>query len=82
MTGRAAPRPIPATGHVRLVTVQQAIDEARAKLDDLEHRYGVSSERLRDAFVDASGRVRETGEYLLWLALYDRWQELTARVAS
>jgi hypothetical protein len=82
MTGRAAPRPIPATGHVRLVTVPQAIDEARAKLDDLEQRYGVSSERLREAFVDASGRVRETGEYLLWLALYDRWQELTARLAS
>jgi hypothetical protein len=75
-------RPIPETGHVRLVTVEQAIVEARAKLDDYEQRYGVASERLREAFTDASGRVRETGEYLQWVAMLERWRALSGRAVS
>jgi hypothetical protein len=82
MTGPARTREIPKTGHVRLVTIAQAIEEARVKLDDYEQRYGVSSDRLREAFPDASGRVRETGEYLQWVTTLERWQQLTARVAS
>jgi hypothetical protein len=82
MTGHVSARPIPETGHVRLVTVEQAIAEARAKLDDYEQRYGVASERLREAFTDASGRFRETGEYLQWVCMLERWRALTARPAS
>jgi hypothetical protein len=82
MTGPALSREIPKTGHVRLVSIAQAIEEARAKLDDYEQRYGVSSDRLHEAFTDASGRVRETGEYLQWVTMLERWQQLTARVAS
>jgi hypothetical protein len=81
MTGRATPRRPLQTGHVRLVTVEQAIAEAREKLDDYERRYGVSSERLGDAFTDASGRLRETGEYLQWHATFERWCALSARTA-
>ena len=82
MTGRANPRRGPETGHVRLVTVEQAIAEAREKLDDYERRYGVSSDRLGEAFTDAAGRLRETGEYLQWVATLERWRELSTRVAS
>jgi hypothetical protein len=82
MTGHVPARPIPETGHVRLVTVEQAIAEARAKLDEYEQRYGVASEHLREAFTDASGRVRETGEYLQWVGMLERWRALTARPAS
>jgi hypothetical protein len=82
MTGRVEPRRSVQTGHVRLVTVEQAVAEAREKLDDYERRYGVASERLGDAFTDASGRLRETGEYLQWLATFERWRQLSLRLAS
>jgi hypothetical protein len=82
MTGRALPREMPETGHVRLLTIEQAIDEARAKLDDYERRYGVVSDQLREAFTDDSGRVRETGEYLQWVAMFERWRQLTTRADS
>jgi hypothetical protein len=82
MTGRANPRTDHEIGHVRLVTVEQAVAEAREKLDDYERRYGVTSDRLREAFTDAAGRLRETGEYLQWVATLERWRELSARAAS
>jgi hypothetical protein len=81
MTGRVGTRTA-GTGHVRLVTVEDAVVEARALLDDYEERYGVPSDRLRDAFRDANGRFRETGEYLQWVAVLERWQRLSRRLAS
>jgi hypothetical protein len=81
MTGRVRPT-VAGAGHVRLVTVEQAVDEARERLDDYERRYGVPSERLRDAFVDGDGRLRETGEYLQWLATLERWARLSRQLAS
>jgi hypothetical protein len=82
MTASAAPGSDRAAGHVRLVTLQQAVTEARARLDDYERRYGVTSDRLHEAFTDGAGRVRETGEYLQWVEMLGRWRELTTRTAS
>lgn len=82
MTGPATPRRDDDAGHVRLVTVDQAIAEARVKLDDYEARYGVPSDRRHEAFVDGDGHLRETGEYLQWSATLERLEQLTTRAAS
>jgi hypothetical protein len=82
MTASPEPGRDATAGHVRLVTVQQAIAEARTELDEYERRYGVTSDRLQEAFTDGSGRLRQTGEYLRWAGMLERWRELTARAAS
>lgn len=63
--------------NVRVVTLDQAIRDARTVLDDYECRYGVVSERLGEAFTDAAGRLHETGAYLQWKAMLERWRQLT-----
>jgi hypothetical protein len=82
MTGRASPRRTSGTGHVRLVTIEQALAEAREDLDDFERRYGVPSDRMEEAFTDAAGRLRETGDFLRWSDTLARWQQLAHRTAS
>jgi hypothetical protein len=82
MTDRSAPGGFEQSGHVRVVTLEQARSEARALLDDYEQRYGVSSERRHEAFTGADGTVQETGDYLLWTTTWERWQELTTQQAS
>ncbi len=70
------------SGTVRIVTLEQAIAEARAELDGYERSYAVPSDRLAEAFVDATGVFRQTGQYLRWVATLERWQALTARAAA
>jgi hypothetical protein len=67
---------------VRVVTIEQAVGDARNALDEFERRYGVASERLVEAFTDASGRVRKTGDYLRWLDTLERFRQLSARLAG
>jgi hypothetical protein len=77
MTELRPDRQLMTDSNVRVVTVEQAIRDARDVLDDYERRYGVASERLGDAFTDASGRIHETGAYLQWRATLERWRALT-----
>jgi hypothetical protein len=69
------------SGTVRVVTLDQAIAEARAELDSYERTYGVPSDRLAEAFVDATGELRETGQYVRWMSTLERWRALTVRAA-
>lgn len=78
MTELRSRNPSSASSNVRVVTVEEAVAEARRRLDDFEQRYGVASERLAEAFTDASGRLVETGAYLQWTATYERWRQLSA----
>lgn len=64
-------------GNVRVVTVEQAVRDARTVLDEYERRYGVTSERLAEAFTDAAGQLHETGAYLQWRTMLDRWRQLS-----
>ncbi|MFA9431773.1 hypothetical protein [Egicoccus sp. AB-alg2] len=82
MTDRATPGGLANGGHVRVVTLDQAAAEARELLDDYERRYGLPSERRAEAFTDASGRLHQTGDYLLWSATWQRWCDLRSRLAS
>jgi hypothetical protein len=72
---------MPASGTVRIVTLEQAIADARAELDAYERTYGVPSDRLAEAFVDATGVLRETGQYVRWMSTLERWRSLTSRAA-
>jgi hypothetical protein len=63
--------------NVRVVTLDQAIRDARAALDEYECRYGVVSDRLGEAFTDAAGRLHKTGAYLQWQTMLERWRQLT-----
>jgi hypothetical protein len=72
---------IPGSGTVRVVTLEQAIADARAELDAYERSYGVPSDRLAEAFVDATGALRETGQYVRWTSTLERWRSLTVRAA-
>ncbi len=68
--------------NVRVVTIEEAITEARRRLDDFEQRYGVSSERLAEAFTDATGEVVRTGAFLQWAATFERWRTLSGQPAA
>ena len=68
--------PSSTTSNVRVVTIEEAITEARRRLDDFEQRYGVSSDRLAEAFTDPAGELVPTGAFLQWTATFERWHTL------
>ena len=70
------------SGNVRVVTVEDAIIEARWRLDEFEQRYGVTSDRLAEAFTDAAGQLIRTGAFLQWTATLERWRTLTGLPAT
>ncbi len=65
-------------GNVRVVTIDEAVRDARAALDEYERRYGVVSERRAEAFTDSAGRLHPTGAYLQWTSMLERWRQLTS----
>jgi hypothetical protein len=65
------------SSNVRVVTIEEAVAEARRRLDDFEQRYGVTSDRLAEAFTDATGQLVPTGAFLLWSATFERWRTLS-----
>jgi hypothetical protein len=74
--------PSSTASNVRVVTIDEAVTEARRRLDDFEQRYGVSSDRLAEAFTDATGELVETGAFLLWTATFERWRTLRGSPAA
>ena len=73
--------PSSTSSNVRVVTIDEAVTDARRRLDDFEHRYGVPSDRLAEAFTDATGELIETGAFLLWTATFERWRTLSGSPA-
>ncbi len=53
-------------------------DTLRATLDDFEQRYGVTSDRLADAFKASDGKLRETQDFLDWTHTYEAWRLLVS----
>lgn len=54
--------------------------EVRAELDAWEAKYGVSSERLLDAFRDPkTGELVETEDFFVWEQAYEAWRRLATR---
>jgi hypothetical protein len=74
--------PSSTSSNVRVVTIDEAVTEARRRLDDFEQRYGVSSDRLAEAFTDAAGELVETGAFLQWTATFERWRTLRGSPAA
>jgi hypothetical protein len=69
----------PTSPNVRIVTLEEALVAARAELDEFERQYGVSSDRLAEAFTDEDGQLHETGQYVRWVDTLERWRDLKDR---
>jgi hypothetical protein len=74
--------PSSTSSNVRVITIEEAVTEARRRLDDFEQRYGVSSDRLAEAFTDAAGELVPTGAFLQWAATFERWRTLSGSPAA